>query len=72
MADLPERTDAPRFVQEMYVPQLTISHYDADTLAMIARDICERYKIGASLIKLHNCDVREGVIVDREPLEWRA
>lgn len=59
-----------KFVQEMYVPRVEISHYDNDVACEIARHIKEHFKLSSSLIKVYNCYVVDGVVQEKEPLKW--
>ncbi len=63
------KVDETKFVSEMYVPQLTVTHYDNDTILEMAKFLKEKYNLSDSLIKTENCHVVNGVVVEREPLK---
>lgn len=66
----PPEVDESKFVSEMFIPMLQVTHYDNDTINEIARFVKEKFGLSSSLIKTYDCLVVAGVVKEREPMKW--
>lgn len=59
-----DATGKPRFVQEAYVGQVIVTHYDLDTMRSLRDELRQR----GFICTAYNTLVCEGVVTEREEL----